>query len=153
MTARLEAGGGRTAVMADEHRSRVRVRHAEALPPQSKPPIHCTTCAATRAFARHEDPAGDALLLWYRSHGRERIRDVEAYLARRALLADWPCDAAQAVDIIRWAMAHVRAGRTRTAPVPVALRDDQAQGLRSLASAWLRAGIMEAEYRYGMARE
>ncbi len=153
MTAHLDAGRSRSAVMSDEHRSRVRVRHADAPPAQSRPPIHCTTCAATRAFARHPDPAADALLLWYRSHGRERVRDAEAYLARRAWLAAWSCDGPQAVAIIRWAMAHVRAGRTRTAPVPMGLRDRQAQALRAQASAWLRAGVMEAEYRYGMARE
>lgn len=118
----------------------------------SRPPLANSLCAGARAFARHDTPEGDSLLVWYRSHGRERVRDVELYLARRALVACWPVSAEQALAVIRWAMAHVRAGACRTRPQPVRLRKTNAFELRAQAAAWLRAGIMEAQWRYGQAR-
>lgn len=120
--------------------------------PDSRPPLNNTLCAGARGFAQHGTPEGDSLLVWYRSHGRERVRAVELHLARRALLSCWPVSSEHAILLIRWAMAHVMAGRCRTPPVPVCLRDETAQALRGDAAAWLRAGIMEAQWRYGLAR-
>lgn len=130
----------------------LRPRLEDAPVSESRPPLDNTACAGARGFARHGTPEGDALLVWYRSHGREQVRAVELYLARRALIAGWPCSDALAAEVIRWAMAHVRAGRCRTEPLAIRLRDETAQELRATAAAWLRAGIMEAEWRYGLAR-
>lgn len=128
------------------------VRHANSTGYQSSPPIGFTACAGARGFARHGTPDGDALLVWYRSHGTARVSDVERYLARRAMVACWPCDDATAVATIRAAMEHVRAGRTSRLSPMVGLRKERYQAWRAQASAWLRAGIMEAEWRYGLAR-
>ena len=130
----------------------VRTRREAASRADSTPPAYNTLCAGTRGFAKHGTPEGDWLLTWFRSHGREQVRAVELYLARRAIVACWPVDAERALLLIRWAMAHVVAGRCRTCPVPVALRDATAQALRGDAASWLRAGLMEAQWRYGLAR-
>jgi len=139
--------------LADLWKNRRTLRvHRDASDPASWPPVTSTLCAATRGYARHGTPEGDALLVWYRSHGRDRVRDVELYLARRALAACWPVTTHQARLLIHWAMAHVRAGRCRTPQVATGLRDATAQALRGDAAAWLRAGIVEACWRYGLAR-
>ena len=130
----------------------IRPKRDDAPDSGSRPPIDNTACAGARGFARHGTPEGDALLVWYRSHGREQVRAVELYLARRALVACWPVASGQALAIIRWAMAHVRAGRCRTRPQAIGIRAEVAQRLRADAAAWLRAGIMEAQWRYGLAR-
>ncbi|GAB2662973.1 hypothetical protein GCM10027193_16540 [Arenimonas aestuarii] len=130
----------------------VRPKRDGAPEPDSRPPLSNTLCAGARAFARHGTPEGDSLLVWYRSHGREQANAVEMYLARRALVSCWPLDAERASAVIRWAMTHVLAGRCRTEPLPIRLRDEMAQALRAQAAAWLRAGIMEAQWRYGLAR-
>jgi hypothetical protein len=130
----------------------VRPKREAASPVDSRPPAYNTLCAGTRGFAKHGTPEGDWLLTWFRSHGREQVRAVELYLARRALVACWPVDSERALLLIRWAMAHVLSGRCRTCPVPVALRDETAQTLRGDAASWLRAGLMEAQWRYGLAR-
>lgn len=120
--------------------------------PCSHPPVTFTACAAARGFARHGTPEGDALLIWYRSHGTERIREVEMYLARRVISAGWDFPAEEAARIIRAAMVHVRAGRTSALRTPRGIRKARYQEHRAQASAWLRAGIMEANWRYGLAR-
>lgn len=102
-------------------------------------------------MARHSARDGDLLLMWYRSHGRDNVRDVQLYLARLVMAAGWDCGADNAVTIIGDAMRHVSGGRRRCQPSPLCMRTEDAQELRARASAWLRAGIMEAVWRYGLA--
>jgi hypothetical protein len=102
-------------------------------------------------MAKHGTPEGDALLMWYRTHGRDNLQAVQLYLARRAIAAGWTCSNADAVTVIGDAMKHVVAGRRRCRPSQLCMREEDAQELRASASAWLRAGIMEAVWRYGLA--
>lgn len=118
-------------------------------PKTSKPPHFAGLNAAARGLADHATHDGDALLLWYRTYGEIGKTDVELYLARRAIGAGWRCSTAQAVQIIDDAMAHVITRRPRAGAV--AMRKDDYLKLRGQASGWLRAGLVEAVYRYGIA--
>jgi hypothetical protein len=102
-------------------------------------------------MAKHGVRDGDRLLMWYRSHGRDNVRDVQLYLARLAMAAHWDCGSANAAIIIGDAMRQVSGGRRRCQPSPLCMRTEDAQELRARAAAWLRAGIMEAVWRYGLA--
>ena len=105
-------------------------------------------------MADHSTTDADALLTWYRAAGRCHARDVRLHLARRAIAADWPCTAQQAAAIIEATLVHVltrRAPCAATGARDVAMRKDVYLQLRATASAWLRAGVMEAEWRYGAA--
>ena len=120
-------------------------------PRQSRPPRYLGLDAGARGLADHWSRDGDALLTWYRSHGRENRHAVCLYLARRAIAADWGCTSTQAVAIIEEAMHHVANRRPRARAQVVGLRKATFLHLRQQASAWLRAGILDAVWRYELA--
>ncbi|GAB3345854.1 hypothetical protein GCM10027359_29630 [Marilutibacter aestuarii] len=92
----------------------------------------------------------DDLLVWYRSHGRERRLAVQLYLARRAIASDWKCSARQAVVVIESAMEHVRSrsASARLGAQDAGMRKGHFLDYRARAGAWLRAGILDAIWRY-----
>lgn len=118
---------------------------------ESKPPRHVGLDAGARGMAKHLTPESDSLLVWYRSHGESQKKAVGLYLARRIVAAGWTCSTQDALILIDCAMTRVAAGRTRKRYLLPAMRRDDAQELMALATAWLRAGIMDAEWRYGLA--
>jgi hypothetical protein len=120
-------------------------------PRQSRPPLYAGLNAGARGLADHATRDADALLVWYRTMGTERSREIELYLARRAIAADWQCATEQAAAIIREAMRHVATRRPRAAANAIHIRKATFLELREQASAWLRAGVMEAVWRYGLA--
>lgn len=120
-------------------------------PKKSKPPRYAGLDAGARGMADHATREADALLLWYRTCGQDNRTEVELYLARRAIAADWHCTTPQAAEIIRDAMAHVITRRPNAGASAVTLRKADYLEMRGQASAWLRAGLLEAVYRYEMA--
>lgn len=121
-------------------------------PPSSRPPRYAGLDAGARGLADHGRARdADALLVWYRTMGQDRRSAVELYLARRAIAADWQCTTEQAAAIIREAMAHVATRRPRAYAAVLCMRKATFLALREQASAWLRAGIMEAVWRYELA--
>lgn len=120
-------------------------------PKGSRPPRYAGLDAGARGLADHATRDADALLLWYRTQGQENRTEVELYLARRAIAADWRCTTVQAAAIIRDAMAHVVSRRPRANAQMAGMRKADYLDLRGRASAWLRAGVMEAVWRYEMA--
>lgn len=120
-------------------------------PRQSRPPSYAGLDAGARGLADHWTPDADALLLWYRTGGADRRLDVELYLGRRAIVTGWTCTTEQAAMIIREAMAHVATRRPRANAAGVRIRKETFLVLRQQASAWLRAGILDAVWRYEMA--
>ncbi|MGV8959356.1 MAG: hypothetical protein ACOH1V_03095 [Stenotrophomonas sp.] len=119
-----------------------------------KPPYFAGMCAGARGIARHTQPDADALLVWYRTAGRTGANAVRLHLARRAIAADWQCFPHQAVVVIEDAMVLVLRRHAPAASVSaqsVAMRKAEFLVLRCQASTWLRASIMEAEWRYGCA--
>jgi hypothetical protein len=123
-------------------------------PKQSRPPTYAGLDAFARGLADHTTRDADALLLWYRTAGQENRRHVELYLARRVIAAEWDCTTEQAAAVIGDAITHVATrrpnGAGRTA-YTVGMRKAAFLELRALASAWLRAGVMDALWRYGLA--
>jgi hypothetical protein len=102
-------------------------------------------------LADHSTKDADALLVWYRTMGAERRREVELFLARRAVAAQWNCSDVQAVAVIRDAMEHVACRSTKFGAKAVGIRKGRYLDLRANAAAWLRAAIMDAVWRYGVA--
>lgn len=120
-------------------------------PRQSRPPCYAGLDAGARGMADHWAQDADALLTWYRTGGQDNRITVELYLARRAIAADWNCTSKQAVTVIREAMLHVATRRPRKAAQEAHMREGDFLEYRGRASAWLRAGIMEAVWRYELA--
>ena len=120
-------------------------------PKGSRPPRYAGLDAGARGIAAHATRDADALLLWYRTQGQEHRTEVELYLARRAIAADWCCTTEQAAAIIRDAMVHVISRQPNANAQVVSMRKSDYLALRGRASAWLRAGVMEAVWRYEMA--
>jgi hypothetical protein len=123
-------------------------------PKESRPPTYAGLDAFARGLADHATRDADALLLWYRTAGQENRRHVELYLARRAIAAKWDCTTQQAAAVIADAMTHVALRRPNgagRAAYSVGMRKANFLELRALASAWLRAGVMDAVWRYGLA--
>lgn len=124
---------------------------------RSRPPFAAGLCAGGRGLANHSTREGDALLTWYRTAGAWNGREVRLYLARRAIAAMWTCTTQQAAAIIESAMAHVlvparRPGAIRPDMEPHAgVRKGVFLAMRGQAAAWLRAGILDAEYGYWIA--
>lgn len=124
---------------------------------RSRPPFFAGLCAGGRGLADQSTPEGDALLTWYRTAGAWNAQSVRIYLARRAIAAGWTCSTLQAVAIIESAMALVlvpvrRRGGDRPNIEPHAgMRKVVFFELRAQAGAWLRAGILDAEYGYALA--
>lgn len=121
---------------------------------RSRPPFFAGLCAGGRGLADQSTPEGDALLTWYRTAGAWNGREVRLYLARRAIAAKWTCTTPQAAAIIESAMAHVlvparRPGGSRPdMDAHAGMRKSAFLDLRGQAAAWLRAGILDAEYGY-----
>ncbi|BCT96679.1 hypothetical protein LYSHEL_25500 [Lysobacter helvus] len=109
--------------------------------------------AGARGIADHMTREGDDLLVWFRSAGRMQTQEVQLYLARRVIAAGWNCDASDAAAIIRDAMLHVLTRRRPCAAKVLRMRKRDFLALRSRASAWLRAGILDANWRYGIAAD
>lgn len=132
--------------------------NGEGLPPkESRPPVLAGLNAAARGFADYTTHDADSLLVWFRTGGRMQRRPVELFLARRAMVSQWPCTTPQAVAVIHDAMAHVlippgRRAAPRDGARRASMRKCDFYWLRSLASAWLRAGILDAAYRYEIAQ-
>lgn len=130
----------------------------EGLPPkESRRPVFCGLDAGARGFADYTTPDADALLVWYRSAGRAERRAVQLYLARRAVAAGWSCSITQAKAVIEDAMFHVlippgRRGAPTKGALTAGMRKREFYRLRADAGAWLRAGILDAEYRHALAR-
>lgn len=125
-------------------------------PKGSRPPSYAGLDAAALGFADFTTRDADALLVWFRTGGRAHRVTVELYLARRAIAADWSCTAEQAAHVIRDAMLHVtippgRRGAPTRGALTAAMRKRDFYRLRASAAAWLRAAIMDAAYRYGVA--
>lgn len=121
-------------------------------PKGSRPPRYAGLDAGARGLADHGRARdADALLIWYHTMGQERQTAVELYLARRAIAAGWECKTEQAVSIIREAMVHVATRRPRAHARAVCMKKATFLELRAQASAWLRAGVMDAVWRYEMA--
>ena len=129
------------------------MRRFDSREKRSKVPTLAGLDAGARGIADHLSREGDALLVWFRTAGRMQRRDVELYLARRAIAAGWDCDSADAAAIIRDAMLHVLTRRKRCAAKQLGMRKCDFLALRSRASAWLRAGILDACWRYGIAAD
>lgn len=123
----------------------------------SRPPFAAGLCAGARGLADHSTPEGDALLTWYRTAGAWNGREVRLYLARRAIAAKWSCTTAQAVAIIKAAMAHVlfparrRGSNHPEIDLHAGMRKSVFLDLRGQVGGWLRAGILDAEYGYALA--
>jgi hypothetical protein len=118
---------------------------------QSKPPTYAGLNAGARGMADHATRDADSLLTWYRTGGREQAQAVQMYVARRVLAARWDCTLQQAVAVIDGAMHHVATRQPRAGCIGACLRKETFLEYRAQASAWLRAGIMEAEWRYDVA--
>ena len=105
-------------------------------------------CPLTRSIA-DQSPGGDAMLVWYRSHGTERKREVWTWLVRHAIVCQWDCSPVQTAVIALWAMERVTAGRRRIRPIPPPrMGETKFEQMLAVASAWLRMRVVEAEYRY-----
>lgn len=140
-------GGRRFLVMQQEHWS------GECIgPKESRPPRFAGLDAGARGLADQTTKDADALLVWYRTMGVEKQREVELFLARRAVAAQWECSDVQAVAVIRDAMRLVALRAAKCGSAGVGIRKSRYLDLRAMAGAWLRAGIMEAVYRYEAAR-
>jgi hypothetical protein len=120
-------------------------------PKCSKPPSYAGLCAGARGLADYSTRDADALLLWYRSGGRIHRREVQCYIARRCIAAGWLCTIEQAAAIIEEAMLVVVTRRHRVGTSRARMRKGQFLDMRAQVSAWLRAGIMDALWRYGLA--
>ena len=120
---------------------------------ESRPPVYAGLDAAARGFAEFITRDADALLVWYRTGGRERRREAQLYIARRAIAARWDCTAEQAFIVIEDALTHVASSRHAPSHRAACMRKKHYFRLRALASAWLRAGILDALYRYHSAIE
>lgn len=120
-------------------------------PRESRPPRFAGLDAGARGLADHTTKDADALLVWYRTMGTAKRREVELFLARRAVAARWDCSDVQAVAVIRDAMEHVARRSTKFGAKAVAMRKDRYLDLRAKAAAWLRAAVMDAVWRYGVA--
>jgi hypothetical protein len=113
-----------------------------------EPPRDIGLCPIACGYAKF-NPGGYDLLVWHRSHGREHKMQVAKWIAYRAIAAGWKCMRMEALWIIECAMAKVRAGRTRVKISRLAhIPEKQFDRMLCQASSWLRAGVMEAEYRY-----
>lgn len=118
------------------------------------PPSMAGLCAGARGLADHCQLDGDALLVWYRTGGRLNATAARLHVARRAVAAGWQCTTTQAVAVIGDALTLVATRRA-----PSAQQSAKASGMRKAsylelrvqASAWLRASIMQAEWRHGRA--
>lgn len=117
-------------------------------PFESCPPAYAGCSALGRGLADHATRGADHLLVWYRTLGAERGLAVQLYLARRAIAADWPIATWQAAAIIESAMRHVATRRPNADAMRTHMRKEAFLEYRAQASAWLRAGIMEAVWRY-----
>lgn len=115
-----------------------------------RPPYASTLCPIARGYA-DQAPGADDMLVWYRSHGRERRRQVGQWLARRAIACGWGSSPMQTAVIVMWAMDRVTAGPRRIRPLPPPrMGQTKFEQLLAELSAWLRGRILDAEYRYRM---
>lgn len=112
------------------------------------PPDSDGLCPIGCGFA-YFAPGGYDLLVWHRSHGKERKAEVARWMAYRIIAAGWDCLRMEALWVIHCAMERVRAGRRRMKHArPRLMPEKQFDRMLAEASAWLRAGVADAEYRY-----